>query len=804
MTESKSQTRGVADGFANEMIEALTLDEKLSMLAGADLWSTAPIERVGLGVLKMTDGPNGARGADGNHGPSSTSFPVGSAMGATFNPDLIEVVGGALAHETRSKGAHVLLGPTVNIPRVPVAGRNFECFSEDPVLSGTLAGAYINGLQSNGVAACIKHFVCNDQEYQRFSIDAQVDARTLHEIYLEPFRIAVAKSQPWAAMSAYNMVNGYTASESPLLDDVLRGELGFDGAVISDWYGTYGTGAVESGLDLEMPGPGRFLSAESLRSALDEGRITEDQIDVKVRRILTLMERTGADRNGDIPPERAEERPVDRDLIRRVGHESLVLLRNEGALPIEAARRIAVIGQLARDTPHQGGGSSAVDAHRTVSILEGLEALAPEGTDVVWSLGTRVEKGTPYIDVRQVTHGDGSPGFRVEYFGDRNLSGEPIRTIEGAKPWFTFFGSSDGWVEYDSFGLRITGTLTADEGGEHLLSIDASGGLRAWADDRLVVDTWDNPGEEAQSWTVHLDAGEQVALRIEYAPHGVTTYRWLGVKHRPPIDDTDTIREAVDVAAGADVAVVVVGLTPAWESEGFDRPDISLPAAQDDLVAAVAAAQPNTVVVTVSGSAVDMPWADDVNAIVHTWLLGQEGGLAIADVLYGAADPGGRLPVTFPTDKHQHPGLLNYPGEAGKVRYGEGIYVGYRGYDRLGLEPRFGFGFGLSYTTFTFEAPQLADQPSPIITGRLSNVGDRAGSEVVQVFALGIGGVERKLVGFEKIHLEAGETVDVSIEIDPDVLRVWDPSAGTWVPSEHPISYTVAGSFGQVEVPVGN
>ncbi|NND84157.1 MAG: glycoside hydrolase family 3 protein, partial [Acidimicrobiia bacterium] len=348
-------------------LDALTDEEKLSLVAGKDLWHSNSVERLGVPTLKLIDGPNGARGADGNHGPTSLSLPVGVAMGATWDPDLIEEVGAVLGAETISKGGHVLLGPTVNIPRVPNAGRNFECFSEDPLLSGLLATGWIRGVQGAGVSACIKHFVCNDQETDRYDMDALVDERALHEVYLEPFRIAVERAGPWSAMSAYNTINGTTASEHPLLTEVLRDELGFDGAVVSDWYGTYSGAVAASGLDLEMPGSARWLSAEEITAAIDRGDASWDDVDRKVEHLLTLMERSGARDRTDLT-ERAEDTPERRALARRVAAESITLLTNDGALPLERTPRIAVVGELAAETPHQGGGSSSVNPHRVVSI----------------------------------------------------------------------------------------------------------------------------------------------------------------------------------------------------------------------------------------------------------------------------------------------------------------------------------------------------------------------------------------------------------------------------------------------------
>jgi beta-glucosidase len=783
-----------------ETLARMTLDEKIALLAGHNRWETVPIAGLGLPSLKVTDGPNGARGADTNHGPTSTSFPVGAAMGATFDPDLIEEVGRALARETRAKGADVLLGPTVNIPRVPNAGRNFECFSEDPVLSGLLAAAYVRGLQDEGVGACIKHFVCNDQEHERHSIDAVVYERALREIYLEPFRIAVEASQPWSAMSAYNSINATTASENPLLDDVLREQFGFDGVIVSDWHGTYGPGVAGSGLDLEMPGPARWMAADRIGEALASGAIDEELIDRKARRILTLLDRTGARHRREPEPERGDEPAAHRQLAQRVAVESMVLLKNDSVLPLAGPQRIAVIGEFARTTPHQGGGSSAVNPHRVISIFEGIEAAAPAGSAVDWALGAAAHRYPSPFDTEQLTNPATGSGFLAEYFAAPEPVGEPVLTAstDGARMFFAGEGAAD--VDMEAFSMRLSGRFRATGTGRHVFAAGAAGRLRVASDGVSVVDNWDESDPSPQFWEVDLTAGDELDLIVEYGSLPNERQRWIGIGCELP-GPADPIEEARRLAAESDVAIVVVGLSHEWESEGFDRPDLSLPGEQDRLVKEVAAAQPDTVVVTVAGSAVEMPWLDQAGAVLQAWYGGQEVGAAVADVLFGDADPGGRLPVTFPRDSRQHPGLLNYPGEAGKVRYGEGVYVGYRGFDRLGLEPMFSFGHGLSYTTFELE--NIAAEPRDgkvLVTGRVSNTGARQGTEVIQVFAKDIGEVDRRLAGFTKVSLEADESTEVEIPISYEQLRWWDPDVPGWVAATGDIEFEIRGTPGKATV----
>jgi beta-glucosidase len=795
-----------ARGWIDETLGALTLDEKIALLAGQDLWSTVPIERLGVPSLQLTDGPNGVRGFDDRHGRTVMSYPVGVAMGATFHPDLIREVGRALGAEASAHGASVLLGPTMNIPRVPNAGRNFECFSEDPVLSGTVASAYIEGVQSQRVAACIKHVVCNDQETDRFSIDARVDERTLREIYLEPFRLAVAAARPWAAMSAYNTVNGTTASEHALLDDVLRDEYGFDGLVVSDWYGTYSAAAVTGGLDLEMPGPARWLGHEHVEASLASGAITVADIDRKVRNLLRLIERTGGPDRVSTTSDGLEERPEFRALARRAAAEATVLLTNDGTLPLSnEVNHVAVIGGPSTATFHQGGGSSSVRPHRVVSILEGLRAVLDDTVEVTFSRGCAAWHHPPLLDPEMLTH-DGRPGLEVRYMPGPDPDREPVRTAVTHRSELGFFGPGDRWVDYDDFSLRLRGEYTPQRTGTYRFSLEALGHVRAWMAGEQRVEAWDQPTSRTV-WELHLRACEPVDVAIEYASPAEDRWRSVRLGVEEPEAPEELLDAAIRAAAAADVAVVVVGLGPERESEGFDRPDLRLPPEQDRLVAAVAAVQPDTVVVLTTGSPVELPWLEDVRAVVQAWYGGQEVGHAVADVLTGAVDPGGRLPITWPASSRQHPGLLNYPGEAGAVRYGEGVFVGYRAYDQLELEPLFGFGHGLSYATFELRDVRASVGPDQLsVLASLVNTSSCDGSDVVQVFAHGIGGVVRRLVGFSKVQLAAGNEHDVQLHVPLDHLAWWDPAARSWSRATGPVTLEVRGVFGQhlleIELPM--
>lgn len=779
------------------LLNQLTLAEKASMLAGADMWHTVPVDRLGIPTMQVSDGPNGVRGSDDNIGDTSVCFPVGVAMGATWNPALIEQVGTALAVEARRKGAHVLLAPTVNIHRTPIAGRNFECFAEDPYLSGTIASAYINGLQKQGVAACIKHFVANDQEYERFSISSEVAERPLHEIYLEPFRIALQKAHPWTIMSAYNRINGVHASENDLLlRDILKEKWGYDGLVISDWYGTYSDNVPGGSLDLEMPGPARWMDAEKVAAAVASGELDEAVVDDKIRRLLGAMERVG------LFSERREVSIMpDPNLPRTVAAEAIVLLKNEdNLLPLNADKpqTIAVIGENAHWAQIMGGGSSQVNPHRAVSPLAGIQARVGNQWDVAYEVGTLIHKNPPLWELDWLTAADGrSPGLTLSYYHNLELAGEAAHTHVIGKSEVSWFGTVNPFVDPTNFSLRLEGTMTVPDAGAYQLHLRSMGRARLFVNGVVVIDHWVAEGvvDRQTAVTLNLDPANPISILVEYITDPASRWRTLRLGCIPPLAD-DTIQAAVDLAAQADAAIVVAGLTREWEGEGFDRIDMRLPRRQDELISRVAAVNPRTVVVLNAGSPVEMPWVDEVTAVLQQWFGGQDAGHALADVLFGDVNPSGKLPTTFPKRLQDNPAYINYPGENGRVHYGEGIFVGYRYYDMKEVAPLFPFGHGLSYTTFAYDNLRLngdsfgtGDQI--VVSVDVTNTGSCAGQEVVQLYVRDeearVARPLQELKSFAKVALEPGETKQVTLTLDWRALAFYDTAVHDWV--------TEAGTF---------
>lgn len=779
--------------FVDELVEKMTLEEKVSLLAGANMWETVPVERLGIPAIKVTDGPNGARGADMGGEITAACFPVGIALGATWNESLLHQIGEALATEVKSKGAHILLAPTVNIHRGVLNGRNFECYAEDPYLSARMATAYIKGLQANGVGACVKHFVCNDSEFERQSLSSEVNERTLREIYLPPFQAAVQEAHTWTLMSAYNKVNGISCSEnSYLLNDILKKEWGFDGAVISDWWGTYSHNVAAGGLDLEMPGPARWHTAQ-LAQMVENGQLDVAIIDDKVRRILRTIQRVWAFENPTCQPEFADDRPETHDLIRRAGAEAIVLFKNENhILPLDKkqVKSIAVIGANARWTPIMGGGSAQVATHYTVSHLQGIQNAAGGDVAVQYTIGTPSFRLLPKLDMSWTT------GWQADIFTDLECRGEPSITQHIKRAEIFVMNDVPASVGED-FSIRYTATFTPTESGVYAFSLVSGGLSRLSINGRLLIDNWtDQTKGELYFLTasiemrgqVELEAGKPTELTVEYSTRNATL-RVLRVGCLPPIPQ-NSIQAAVQLAAQCDVAVVFAGLSGEWESESYDRPHMELPGEQNALITAVSAANPNTIVVLSTGSPVSMPWVDYVPAVLQTWYAGQEAGNALADVLFGTADPGGRLPQTFPVRLEDNPTFINYPGENGRVYYGEGLFVGYRYYDKKKVAPLFPFGHGLSYTTFEYSPLRLSAIHITIadtlqVSLDITNTGRRAGQEVVQLYVRDVQSTlhrpEKELKAFAKVTLQPGESQTVTLTLDKNSLAYYNDNAKTWV-----------------------
>ncbi|MGI9603946.1 MAG: beta-glucosidase H [Acidimicrobiales bacterium] len=785
------------------LLEEMTLTEKVALLGGADMWHTSGVERLDVPGLKVTDGPNGARGDAvlGSGTGSSACIPCGSALGATWDPALVEELGVLLGEEADTKAAHVLLAPTINIHRHPLGGRNFECYSEDPELTGRLAIGFVRGVQSRGIATTPKHFVGNDSEFERNSIDSRIDERALREIYLRPFELALLDGGAWGVMCAYNRLNGTHCSENHrLLTEILRDEWGWDGFVISDWFASKATAeTANAGMELEMPGPPSWYGTK-LVEAVEAGDVDEHQVNALARRMLVAIERTGAFADPKQRPEQAVDRPEHRVVCRRAATEATVLLANNGVLPLTASdlSSVAVIGPNADIAQIMGGGSANVRPHYRRTPLDELTERLPD-TTVVFEPGCMTAKTIPEISSSSLRTADGEAGIVVEYvnttaiteLGDDFDDQIVARQVRDSTRLMSFGQAVDG-VDMNGFGFRARAELIPKESGVHTFSLIQVGGTRVSIDDEVILDGLSEPlptgdaffgmGSAEVTADVDLEQGRPVRLLIEYSSAGAVILNAANVGCRPPVP-VDIIDRAVTAAAGADAAIVVVGTNDDWETEGHDREAMDLPGDQAELIRRVAAANDRTVVVINAGSPVDVGWAVDVAAVVDCWFGGQGMAEGLADVLLGDADPGGRLPTTFPNRQQQAPSHLTYPGENGTVHYGEGVYVGYRGYDELGTDPAFCFGHGLSYASFEWSEPGVPTTAAvgDTVTVRLgiTNTSDRDGIEVVQVYVAPVSPrlarPPQELKAFAKVHLDAGQTTEVELVLDERAFAYYDP-----------------------------
>lgn len=783
MTESTDHLR--------PLLDALSLEQKTALVQGADFWTTVPVPEIGLRAMTLSDGPAGVRGPRWDEREPSLNLPSSSALAASWDPGLAYRYGAAAAAEARRKGVDMVLGPTINLHRSPLGGRHFECLSEDPELTAELAAAYVSGLQDNGVAACPKHYVANDSETDRFTVDVRVDERALRELYLAPFERAVEQAGAWSVMSAYNSVDGVTMTENELLETPLNSEWGFDGVVVSDWTAVRSLDAVAASQDLAMPGPAPAWS--DLAAAVRDGRVREADIDRKVLRLLLLAERVGA--LGDAPA----RIPVALDgpaFAREAAIAGSVLLRNDGTLPLDPVRlhTVAVIGQNARDARTQGGGSATVIPEHVVSPWDGLRAALPSA-EVPFEIGAVVQEGVAEIPLEHTRNpATGAPGVRVTFSDD---TGAPLFAEDRLSTALVWFGGEAPIARTRTVVFETTYTPPAS--GEIELGFAGAHHGRLYVDDVLVLD--DTPALEGTelgaaflnppslTTPVAVTAGRPMDLRVEFTrlpgrgPSGALSAS-LGIAPERTAP-AELIARAVDAARSADVAVVVVGTNAKVESEGYDRVSLDLPGAQDDLVRAVAATGTPTVVVVNAGSPVILPWAEEVAAVVQGYFGGQEFGHAVADVLLGIAEPGGRLPTTWPAALSDVP-VTDVTPRDGVLRYDEGIHIGYRAWLKDAATPAFPFGHGLGYTTWAWEDAHREDD-RVVVTIR--NTGGRSGKQVVQVYAERADStVERPmrwLVGFASTEVGPGGTATVTVPVPDRRLAHWDGDGWAVEPGEY-------------------
>jgi beta-glucosidase len=720
-----------------------------------------------------------------------TAFPTGISMGAAWNLELIEQVGQALGEETRGMDCDILLGPCVNIVRDPRCGRNFETFSEDPYLSGRTAIAYIRGVQSRGVGTSLKHYAVNNYEIERNRATSNVDERTLREIYLAQFEMAVKEAQPWTVMCSYNRINGVYASQNQhLLNEILKDEWGFQGAVVSDWAANHTIfESVQGGLDLEMPGPAKYYKL--LGDAVQTWQIDEEAVDEAVRRVLRIILLSG--RMDQKVSKGAVNTSAHQKLARQLAEEAITLLKNDGGiLPLgKGIKSIAVIGPNAAEAVIEGGGSSKVPPLYRVSPLEALQKRLEGKMKIEYASGSdNVDE--PFTIPTTWLKG----GLHGEFYEMPDFSGKPIEVRDG-------FGAEFWWhiawtpLQIKPMAIRWTGSLTVPEDGSYKIAVNHVGKVQLFLDGKSILESVaSNPGTRdmfTRGVAVQkLQTGKAYEFRMEYVrfPEQEVVNYGLGIGLTFEDGEDKRLEQAAEAAKRCDVALVFAGYPDAFESEGTDRPSIDLMGKQNELITAVANANPRTVVILNAGAPVSMPWVNQVAAVVEAYYPGMENGNAVVSVLLGKVNPSGKLPVTFPVRLEDSPAFINasFPG-CREVNYGEGIFVGYRYYDKKDVTPLFPFGHGLSYTSFAYSDLKVtkkvkAGQPVEVSLV-ITNTGKMAGKEVVQLYVSdaksSLPRPPQELKGFTKVDLKPGEAETVIFSLDERALAFYDPHKKKWV-----------------------
>ena len=781
-----------------KVISNLSLEQKVSLLSGFDNWHTPDIKKYGIPKIKMSDGPNGVRG-DSSTKQSSACFPSPILLGATWNEKLIKKIGSATGEEALFKDVDVLLAPTINLHRHPLGGRHFECYSEDPILTSKIACAYVSGVQSKGVAACLKHFAGNDTEYERHLVSSNIDEKTLRELYLYPFEMGIKKAKAKVVMSAYNKVNNiYCSSHDELINKILKKEWKFDGYVVSDWGAALET--VENangGLDLEMPGPAKTWG-KNLVDAVKAGLVEEKKIDEKVKRILTVAKFTDRFNRKRIS-ERSIDKKSHRKLIKKTAIEGMVLLKNEDVLPLDRNKisNIALIGPNVKDSQIIGGGSAGLNPHYEIHPLEGVSNfLKDEKVKILYAKGCHVDKYLPAFekDICYV-QGKKEKGFEVEFFRGKNFDGEPIerKVLNGNRFW-ALQGFAREFLdekERPELSVKFSTTYKPSISGEFEFEVFSIGLSRIKINGKELVDNWSSQkkGEAFFGFAcapkrnkIKLTKGKEYLVEVEYEFEGRFPAIQFGC--RPP-DPKNLLEEAVKIAKQSDAVVLVVGTNSDWETEGNDRKGLGLPSDQDVLIRKVLAANKNSVLVLNTGSPVSMPWIKSCPAILQTWFPGQEFGNALAEILFGKESPSGKLPTTYPKKLSDTPAYSCYPGKNLQMDYKEKLLVGYKWYEKKKIEPLFPFGHGLSYSKFELKKVSLLKKKHEIkIKVKLKNIGNFSTFETVQCYlerkAVKADTPKKKLVDFKKLKVTKDKSKKLTLKVSKRDLSEWDVKKSKW------------------------
>ncbi|MHC4534119.1 MAG: beta-glucosidase [Planctomycetota bacterium] len=788
-----------------DILDRLTLEEKAGFMAGKNMWFMKSVERLGIPSVQVTDCGHGVTvilDEAGQYAGCATCFPTAVAQAASWDTQLVYEIGSAIAREARALGSAILLAPMVNIHRTPLNGRNYETYSEDPFLAGTLGSSFIKGVQSEHIGAVIKAMTANNQQTNQQDLNVELSERTLREIYLPAFKIPVLEANPWGVMTAYNGLNGHpTCASKHLISTILKKEWHYEGFIVSDWRSVKGSNSITAGLDIEMPGPGRFMATKDILSAVAQGMLTEDELNDRVSRYLrALVKSRLLDR--DRPKLSAESNTAKhRELARKAAEASIVLLKNDtGILPLNRSKisKLAVIGPNAEEARLGGGGSASVTACSSVSPLKGLKNYCGKDILIEFVEGTTMKGNLPVVGTQYLITSDQGKtvsGLKGEYFNNTGLTGKPSHVRIDEKVDFSW-----GWaapckqVGKNRYSVRWTGSIRAPKTGRYRVGVTChEGGFRLYVNGKISIDQWAKPSGEAfeavfsrksESVQVRMEDGTTCDICLEFQKWGnknAIRLEWEIPGQSNPIED------AVILAENSDAVVVFAGLSNLFEGGMNDREDISLPEGQDELIKAVSMANARTVVVLINGTPVAMPWLNDVSTVIEAYYPGQEGGDAIARVVFGDVNPSGKLPETFPKRLEDNPSHGFFPGEKRRALYGEGIYIGYRHYDTRGIEPLFPFGHGLSYTEFEYNNLRIRQKRdgSVRITLDVKNTGKSSGAEVIQLYVrdleASVDRPDKELKAFVKMELLPGQTRQAELFINEDAFAYFSPMKERWI-----------------------